>query len=63
MRRRPHSYSGCCGHFDDSGELGLHVAAHLVWREESLRHGGAFDELDRMIDHHDDYASRHVDTR
>ena len=47
---------------DESDELGLHVAAHLVWREESFGMAG-LDELDRMIDRHDDYASAHVDTR
>lgn len=47
---------------DESDELDLHVAAHLVWREESFGMAG-IEELDRMIDRHGDYASRRVDTR
>jgi predicted amidohydrolase YtcJ len=47
---------------DAADDLDLHVAAHLVWREESFGMAG-LDELDRMIEHHGDYATRHVDTR
>lgn len=47
---------------DEADQLDLHVAAHLVWREEFFGMAGS-DELNRMIDHHEDYASEHVDTR
>ncbi|MBY4274974.1 amidohydrolase [Rhodococcus fascians] len=47
---------------DSADELQLHVAAHLVWREESFGMAG-LDVLDHMIDHHEDFASNHVDTR
>jgi predicted amidohydrolase YtcJ len=50
------------GVLDAADELQLHVAAHLVWREESFGMAG-LDVLDRMIDHHEDFASSHVDTR
>lgn len=45
---------------DRRGELALHVAAHLVWREEGF---GLADTatLDRTIEHRQEFATAHVD--
>ncbi|UOT03258.1 amidohydrolase [Rhodococcus opacus] len=47
---------------DHGDGLDLHVAAHLVWREEGF---GMADtaELDRTIAARDDYATEHLDPR
>ncbi len=46
---------------DNASELNLHVAAHLVWREEGF--GMASTEtLDRTIAERGKFASEHVDT-
>lgn len=47
---------------EESGELDLHIAAHLVWNEEAFG-GAAVGELDRLIDDHQRYRTAHVDTR
>ncbi|MGP4029894.1 amidohydrolase [Actinomadura sp. 3N407] len=47
---------------DEGHDLNLHIAAHLVWREECFGQA-SLAELDEMIDHHADWASQHVDTR
>jgi predicted amidohydrolase YtcJ len=50
------------GALDAADELPLHIAGHLVWREESFGMN-PLASLDRMIERHADYASPHVDTR
>ncbi|WP_224389556.1 amidohydrolase [Pseudonocardia sp. ICBG1293] len=47
---------------EDAGELHLHVAAHLPWREEGFGMASTAD-LDRSIAHRAELASAHVDTR
>lgn len=46
---------------ETSGELALHVAAHLVWREEGFGMA-SLDELDELIEQREQYSSEHVDT-
>lgn len=46
---------------DEAGELNLRVAAHLVWRNEGFGMA-ASDELDRLLDAPEEWASEHVDT-
>ena len=46
---------------DSSDELNLHVAAHLVWRNEGFGMGTA-EELDSLLDNADHWRSPHVDT-
>jgi hypothetical protein len=46
---------------DRDGKLKLHVAAHLVWREEGFG-GASIAELDRTIEDRGAWSSQHVDT-
>lgn len=46
---------------DDANALNLHIAAHLVWREEGFGMATTA-ELDRTIVNRASYASAHVDT-
>ncbi|MBY6412843.1 amidohydrolase [Rhodococcus sp. BP-252] len=47
---------------EDEDQLNLHIAAHLVWREESFGQATAA-ELDESIANRDAFASKHLDTR
>ncbi|TDD87746.1 amidohydrolase [Saccharopolyspora karakumensis] len=47
---------------DDADDLNLHVAAHLVWREEGFGMATTA-ELERTIAEHASHASTHVDTK
>ncbi|ANW67266.1 hydrolase [Mycobacterium sp. djl-10] len=47
---------------EKEGQLDLHIAAHLVWREESFGQATAA-ELDQAIADRERYASTHLDTR
>ncbi|MDN3460711.1 amidohydrolase [Rhodococcus sp. APC 3903] len=49
-------------YLDQRNELDLHVAAHLVWREEGFGMASTAD-LDRMIANREESASTHLDTR
>ncbi|NKX53128.1 amidohydrolase [Arthrobacter mobilis] len=46
---------------DGDGGLKLHIAAHLVWKEEGFG-GASAAELDRLIEARDAWRSAHVDT-
>ncbi|NUP74381.1 MAG: amidohydrolase [Sinomonas sp.] len=46
---------------DQDGRLKLHIAAHLVWREEGFG-GASIAELDRTIENRESWRSKHVDT-
>ncbi|HWH25054.1 MAG TPA: amidohydrolase [Pseudolysinimonas sp.] len=46
---------------DGDGELPIHLAAHIVWREEDWGDATG-DELDRLIADRGNYASHHVRT-
>ncbi|MGY1813371.1 amidohydrolase [Blastococcus sp. SYSU D00820] len=50
------------GALDRAGQLDLHVAAHLVWREEGFGMASTA-QLDRSIAERASAASAHVDTR
>lgn len=46
---------------DNAGALKIHIAAHLVWRDEGF--GMAkLEDLESMIQNRTDWASKHVDT-
>ena len=46
---------------DQQGALKLHVAAHLIWREEGFG-GVSASELDRLIEDREQWRTEHVDT-
>ncbi|AMM30783.1 Hydrolase [Sinomonas atrocyanea] len=46
---------------DETADLSLHVAAHIVWREEGFGMAPLAD-LERLIDERATYSSRHVRT-
>lgn len=46
---------------DQNDDLKLHVAAHLIWREEGFG-GVSAAELDRLIATRDEWQTTHVDT-
>lgn len=46
---------------DQNDALKLHVAAHLIWREEGFG-GTSSAELDRLIENREAWRSEHVDT-
>ncbi|MFM2280837.1 MAG: hypothetical protein RLZZ444_3068, partial [Pseudomonadota bacterium] len=47
---------------DQEGQLSLHVAAHVVWREEAYG-GDTCDRLEELIRRRDEFASEHVRTQ
>lgn len=48
---------------DESDELKMHVAAHLVWEEVTFAGGLSCEEQEALIANRRDYSSRHVNTR